>query len=134
MVSSRCLRAVPGQKRRLPVPAGKFSRQLPRVSHRPVDASARSPPCRRGAPGQARRVKHPGRVPGQSGLLATEASQVADADLDQASELLFPQVDQLGDGDPVIVVAPILSLPPTSCSAQNAQICMAPLGRIENAL
>jgi hypothetical protein len=60
---------------------------------------------------------------------------VADIDLDQASELLVSQMDPLGPGDPAIVVAhsttPALNLPPTSCSAQNAQICAAPLGRIE---
>jgi hypothetical protein len=63
---------------------------------------------------------------------------VADVDLDHASELLVSQIDQPGAADPVIVVAhsttPILNLPPTSCSAQNAPICAAPPGRIENTL
>ena len=63
---------------------------------------------------------------------------MADVDLDHASELLVSQIDQPGAADPVIVVAhsttPILNLPPTSCSAQNAPICAAPPGRIENTL
>ena len=45
------------------------------------------------------------RRPFDAALLATEPSPVADVDLDQASELLISQIDQLGAGDPVIVVA-----------------------------
>lgn len=43
--------------------------------------------------------------PFDAGLLATEASPVADVDLDQAGELLVSQLEALGGGEPVTVVA-----------------------------
>ena len=54
---------------------------------------------------RARRPAALTRRPFDAALLATEPSPVADVDLDQASELLISQIDQLGTGDPVIVVA-----------------------------
>jgi pimeloyl-ACP methyl ester carboxylesterase len=44
-------------------------------------------------------------APGSPDPLATELFPVADVDLDQAGELLISQIEQLGAGDPVVVVA-----------------------------
>jgi pimeloyl-ACP methyl ester carboxylesterase len=58
--------------------------------------------------GHGLRARHPAAVtrrPFDAGLLATEASPVADVDLDQAGELLVSQAEQLGAGDAVVVVA-----------------------------
>ena len=54
---------------------------------------------------RARRPAAPARRPFDVGRPATEPSPVADVDLDQASELLISQIEQLGAGDPVVVVA-----------------------------
>ena len=45
------------------------------------------------------------RRPFDAGMLSTEVSPVADVGLDQAAELLVDQMEALGAGDPVIVVA-----------------------------
>ena len=58
--------------------------------------------------GHGLRARHPAAVtrrPFDASLLATGASPVADVDLDQADELLLSQLEQLGAGDPVVVVA-----------------------------
>jgi len=54
---------------------------------------------------RARRPAALTRRPFDVGLLATEPSPVADVDLDQAGALLISQIEQLGAGDPVVVVA-----------------------------
>ncbi|HLQ57048.1 MAG TPA: alpha/beta fold hydrolase [Streptosporangiaceae bacterium] len=54
---------------------------------------------------RARRPAALTRRPFDAGLLATEPSPVAGVDLDQAGELLLSQIEQLGAGDPVVVVA-----------------------------
>ena len=53
----------------------------------------------------ARRPEAPSRRPFDPGLLATEVSPVADVNLDQAGDLLISQLERLGGGQPVIVVA-----------------------------
>jgi pimeloyl-ACP methyl ester carboxylesterase len=53
----------------------------------------------------ARRPEAPTRRPFDPGLLATEVSPVAGVDLDQAGDLLISQLERLGDGTPVVVVA-----------------------------
>jgi pimeloyl-ACP methyl ester carboxylesterase len=53
----------------------------------------------------ARRPQALTQRPFDPGLLATEASPVAGVDLDQAGELLISQMEQLGGGEPVVVVA-----------------------------
>lgn len=53
----------------------------------------------------ARRPAALTRRPFDAGLLATEPSPVAGVDLDQAGELLISQIEQLGAGAPVVVVA-----------------------------
>jgi pimeloyl-ACP methyl ester carboxylesterase len=58
--------------------------------------------------GHGLRARHPAaltRRPFDASLLASEPSPVADVGLDQAGELLVSQIEQLGAGDPVIVVA-----------------------------
>jgi pimeloyl-ACP methyl ester carboxylesterase len=45
------------------------------------------------------------RRPFDAGMLSTEVSPVAAVGLDQAAELLVDQIEALGAGDPVIVVA-----------------------------
>jgi pimeloyl-ACP methyl ester carboxylesterase len=58
--------------------------------------------------GHGLRARRPAAVTGRPfdpGLLATEPSPVADVDLDQAGDLLLAQLEQLGGGDPVVVVA-----------------------------
>ncbi len=58
--------------------------------------------------GHGLRARHPAaltRRPFDASLLATERSPVADVDLDQAGELFVSQIEQLGDGNPVMVVA-----------------------------
>jgi pimeloyl-ACP methyl ester carboxylesterase len=54
---------------------------------------------------RARRPQSATRRPFDPGLLATEPSPVAGIDLGQASELLVSQIEQLGGGSPVVVVA-----------------------------
>src|SRR5215472_13600130 len=58
--------------------------------------------------GHGLRARHPAaltRRPFDASLLATEPSPVAGVDLDQAGNLLISQMEQLGAGDPVVVVA-----------------------------
>jgi pimeloyl-ACP methyl ester carboxylesterase len=58
--------------------------------------------------GHGLRACHPAaltRRPFDASLLATEPSPVAGVDLDQAGDLLISQMEQIGAGDPVVVVA-----------------------------
>ena len=73
--------------------------------------------------GHGLRARRPAAVTGRpfdAGLVAAEPSPVADVDLGQAGELLLAQLKQLGDGDPVVVVAHSIGGPVLTWAAQAA--------------